>query len=131
MTARQQSPRPSRGRLSPTERAQIEAMGAAGLRASTIARRLDRSIMVVNWTLTRLGLRAPLARVHAYARNGVPVRSFSAEEDAFIEAQRLAGASCASIGRACGERFGHPRSHATISYRLAGLAARAEMEDAA
>jgi len=70
------------------------------------------------------GLRQPVRRNTNYIRKGVPFKSFSEEEDAFIEALRIQGFVCREIGEWCGRRFGHKRSASTICVRLKMIAAR-------
>jgi hypothetical protein len=63
-----------------------------------------------------------------YRRGGTLVRPFTAEEDALMEAMRVAGAGTTAIARALAARSGHPRSAATVNMRLKALARRAEGE---
>jgi hypothetical protein len=48
--------------------------------------------------------------VSPYRRGGTLVRPFDAEEDALMEAMRVAGAGTTTIARELAARSGHPRS---------------------
>jgi hypothetical protein len=76
----------------------------------------------------RLGVRQLTRRTFAYTRNGVSVRSFSAEEDALLTSLRVAGLKSPAIARALTDRFGHPRSAHTVLVRLVLLS---NLEEAA
>src|SRR3546814_18440 len=114
------------GRLSPEERADIERLAARGLKAGQIAQRIDRHAGTIHYHMTMLGYVQPTARSFAYTRNGHEVRSFSSEEDAFIEHLRISGLTIAEIRRAHAEHFGSNRAHNSIACRLAQLAGRQE-----
>jgi hypothetical protein len=64
-----------------------------------------------------------------YRRRGVLVRMCSPAEDALMTEMRIAGDGTTKIARALTDRFGHPRSAATINMRLKALAERDERED--
>ncbi len=54
------------------------------------------------------------------------VRPFGLEEDEAMTAARIAGLGTTAIARQLQERFGRPRSQATVNMRLKALAARDE-----
>ncbi len=116
----------ARGRLSDKEKARIVELAEGGLRAGKIAQHLGRLHVTVHHAMISMGLVAPIARTFSYTRRGRPVRSFSGEEDAFIEELRRRGTATPAIARACELRFGHRRTPATICIRLRGLAAKEE-----
>ena len=114
------------GRLSPAERAEIEQLADRGLRAGQIAIRMDRHSNTIGFLMSVTGLRICSDRTFAYQRRGRPVRSFSPDEDALIEALRCQAYTYQQIASVCGARFGHARTAATIGIRLKMLAARRE-----
>jgi len=111
-----------RGRLTGAELDVIETLAARGLSAGQIARRLNRIPATVNFAMHSLGLKAPAARQAVYVRAGRIVRTFAAEEDAFIAALRTGGLTTPQIAARTSERFGHPRTAATVLVRLRMLA---------
>jgi DNA-binding CsgD family transcriptional regulator len=116
-----------RGRLSQAEGAEIKRMAESGWTPGRIAVRLSRPPSTINSYLYRLSLRAPAPRSFAFVRrNGVAVRSFTAEEDRYITELRVRGLSTPKIAKLCGVRFGHQRNPATIRMRLVMLANVAE-----
>jgi hypothetical protein len=112
------------GRLSTTERSEIERLAQRGLTAGQIAQRMQRHAGAVNFAMTTMGLRSQVARTFAYTRRGREVRSFSPDEDALIEALRCQQYTFTKIADVCGKRFGHPCTPATICIRLRALATR-------
>ena len=122
MTPASQQPTPRRGRLTAEECARIAALADKPLTCGQIALRLNRHPATVYQNMVSHGLRAPNLRSFDYIRNGRRVRSFSRDEDAFIEALRCQNYKCREIADLCGKRFGHPRSTATIAIRLRMLA---------
>ena len=113
-----------RGRLSGSEDSEIEELFLSGMRTREIARQLNRHASTIHFALTRLGLKAPKPRTFSYERRGRPVRSFSSEEDAFIEALRIQNYAITKIADLCSKRFGYRRTAATIRVRLIMLANR-------
>lgn len=111
-----------RGRLSPEEEAEIERLGH--LTAAQIALRLNRHPGTINFAMHRLGLKAPVDRDFSYIRGGRRVRSFTRDEDTFIETLRVQAYSTPEIAAIVSKRFGHPRSSHTILIRLKMLANR-------
>lgn len=112
-----------RGRLSPDERERVVELAERGLNATQIAMRMRRHPGTINFAMHALGVTTLTPRPkRAYMRGGVEVRSFSAEEDAWITALRIQGYSTPEIARIGARRFGHPRSAATIGMRLKMLA---------
>ncbi len=117
-----------RGLLTPAENEAIIAMADAGHSPGRIAQKLNRHPSTVGYAMHRLGLRKLQLRAFSYVRNGVAVRSFSREEDAFLTALRIQGYSTPKIAAMCSKRFGHVRSAHTIQVRLVLLS---NLEDAA
>ena len=117
-------PNIKRGRMSPEERAKIVALAERGLNGGQIALRLNRHPSTVGLAMVFLGVREPATREFAYERGGRLVRSFTAEEDQTLTALRIEGLSTPRIAQALTDRFGHPRTAATINIRLRMLAAR-------
>lgn len=117
-----------RGRFSQAERDMIADLVDEGLTASQIARRLNRHPGSVNGQIALQSLRAPMPRAFCYMRNGALVRSFSAEEDAFMVALRVQQFTITKIAEMCTKRFGHPRRPHAVNMRLRQLAAREESE---
>ncbi len=113
-----------RGRLSPHEREQIEALALKKLKAGQIAFRLNRIPATINFAMHYMGLNAPAdLRRRSYPRkNGSEVHSFSQAEDAMILEMRAAQAVCREIAAECMARFGRKRSPQTIGMRLKMLA---------
>ncbi len=111
------------GRLSTEERDQITHLADRGLKASQIARRLDRHRGTVNFAMHAMGLTdGPIDRAFDYIRNGSRVVSFSRDEDAWIQALRIQGYATTKIAALAEKRWGHPRSAHTIVIRLKQLA---------
>ena len=115
-----------RGRLSDAERLQIQQLAARGLTAGQIAQRLERHPATINFYMVTHGLRAPVDRTRAYARGTSAVRTFSADEDAFITVLRCQSYKYREIAAVCAQRFGHRRTPAVIGIRLRMLASRDE-----
>lgn len=115
-----------RGRLSADEMDRIDELSGRGLGAGQIALRLNRHPGTVNYAMHRLGRRKLTRRSTTYVRNGVLVKSFSAEEDALIEALSASGMKNADIAAQVSAQFGHPRTEHTINVRLVMLASAAE-----
>ncbi|HEY1310071.1 MAG TPA: helix-turn-helix domain-containing protein [Pseudolabrys sp.] len=115
-----------RGRLTPDEVETVEQLAQRGLNAGQIALRLSRLPTTISYAMTRLGLRAPVARSYAVTRKGKPVIFFTPDEDALVESMRERGASCQAIADACLANFRRARSAATISLRLKMLANKRE-----
>ncbi len=113
-----------RGRLSPHEREQIEALALRKLTAGQIALRLNRISATINFAMHYMGLKAPAdRRRRSYTRkNGSEVCSFDRAEDAMILEMRAAAAVCREIAAECMARFGRKRSPQTICMRLKMLA---------
>lgn len=107
-----------RGRLSEAELEQIEALAERRLSPGIIAMRLNRHPATVGYAMHRMGLRTLAKREFSYVRNGVAVKSFSAEEDAFVTALRVQGFTTTKIAGLVTKRFGHRRSPHTINVRL-------------
>lgn len=118
------------GRLSSTERAEIERLAERGLSAGQIAQRMNRRAGTVNFAMTAMGLRTPVSRTFSYTRRGREIRSFSPDEDALIEVLRCQHYTCTKIAEVCSNRFGHLRTPATISIRLRAIATREVVSDA-
>jgi DNA-binding CsgD family transcriptional regulator len=112
------------GRLSATEREQIERLAERSLTAGQIAQRMQRHAGTINFAMTSMGLRSQVARTFAYTRRGRAVRSFSPDEDALIEALRCQQYTFTKIADVCSKRFDHPRTPATICIRARALATR-------
>lgn len=111
------------GRLTDAERDQIVHMAELGMRATQIARVLQRHPGTINFAMHALGVaRLTLRRCKPYNRNGREVHSFSADEDAWITALRIQGYSTPKIATLATLRWGHPRNAATIGIRLKMLA---------
>ena len=113
-----------RGRLSGAERERIAELAERGLTPGQIALRLNRLPATVNFHMVTNGLRAPVDRARAYVRGASAVRSFSADEDAFITALRCQSYKYHEILAVCAKRFGHSRTPAAIGIRLRMLASR-------
>ena len=111
-----------RGRMSPDEDRQVEALARRGWKPGRIATRLNRLSVTIYHAMTRLGLRAPVTRTYAATRNGRPVVFFDQAEDDMIEAMRAEGCTVTEIARASLGRLGRARSGSTISLRLKMLA---------
>jgi len=111
-----------RGRLTDEELEQIDTMATRGAGPGQIALRLNRHPGTVNYAMHRLGHRPLVRRSVTYVRKGVVVKSFSAEEDAYIVALRVQGFTNTKIADLVTRRFGHPRSPHTINIRLIMLA---------
>ncbi len=110
--------------ISEADQQKIVDLAERRLNSGQVAQRLGlRRSRVHNFMATH-GLHAARQRAVACMRNGKPLRSFSPEEDVWIEALRVQGYTCEKIGALCGKRFGHPRTAATISIRLRMLASR-------
>lgn len=107
-----------RGRLTAEENERIVELAERGLGAGQIARRLNRHPVTVGYAMHRLGVRTLTKRDFSYVRNGVVVKSFSDEEDAYLTALRTQGLTTTKIADLCTERFGHRRSPHTINVRL-------------
>lgn len=107
-----------RGLLTPAENEQIVELAGRGLSAGRIAQKLNRHPVTVGYAMHRLGLRKLMRKSFAYVRNGVEVRSFSAEEDALLTALRVQGHSTTKIAEVLTKRFGHKRSPHTVNVRL-------------
>lgn len=114
------------GKLSEAEKEQIAEMGEAGKPTQLIARKLGRTPSTVHYHLVLAGVKKPVERQFSHRRGGHEVRSFSPEEDRYIEEQRQAGKNPTQIGRMLGERFGYPRASNTVAIRLVQIANRAE-----
>lgn len=110
-----------RGLLTPEENEQIAALADRGFGAGRIAQKLNRHPATVSYAMHRLGVRRLTRRDFSYVRNGVVVKSFSAEEDAFITALRVQGCKTPKIAQLVTKLFGHPRSPHTINMRLVVL----------
>jgi IS30 family transposase len=116
-----------RGRLTEIEETAIAAFAEKGWSAGKIALRLNRHPGTINFALHRLGLKTPVERIFNYTRaSGSEVRSFSPDEDAFIEALRCQDFKLQQIADLAAKRTGHRRTAATIGIRLKMLANRAE-----
>jgi len=107
----------------------------AGLSAAQIARRVGCSVGSVTWAQLRIGAdrrptRAlppvPVERKTVMRGNHV-VTSYSAEDDAALQAMALAGLCDGAIGRA----LNPPRRPNSVRGRLMTLARRAERREAA
>lgn len=116
--------RVKRGRFSSEERELVAQLVDEGLSAKQIALRLNRLPASVNGQIALQSLRPPANRAFCYVRKGVTVRSFSAEEDAYITALRVQSFNMTKIAELCSKRFGYARKHHTINMRLRQLAAR-------
>jgi hypothetical protein len=114
-----------RGRLSPAERARIEALADLGLTTRQIADRMNRMTPTINFAMHSMGLKSPKTRpVVDYMRGGSRVVCFTPDEDAMIEQMRVDGAFCSTIAAACLTQFGRKRLPGTINTRLKMLANR-------
>ena len=114
------------GRVSPQEREQIETLALRGLRAAQIARRMNRNPGTINFQMHCLGLKEAKPVQFAFLRNGKEVRSFSPEEDRFIEGLREQGRVYREIADAAFELFGYRRTPQCIGIRLKMLANKEE-----
>lgn len=115
-----------RGALSQDELEQIDELATRGMGPGQIALKLNRHPGTVNYAMHRLGHRKLTRRSVSYVRNGVEVKSFSAEEDAFVQALRCQDFTTTEIAELATKRFGHRRSPHTINIRLVMLASAAE-----
>lgn len=101
-----------------------------------IARRIGRHVGTVKWHMLNNGMynRKPRQGPARYfqTRNGVTVEvnPYTPEHDAFIQAQRAAGLSCAKVAAAVTARFGIERKGHSVRVRLVLLAAAPESEAA-
>lgn len=112
-----------RGRLDDAEKRTIIATANRPL--TLVAERMDRHPSTVHFARVMLGVaKPPQKRQQNYQRNGRAVRSFSEHEDEFMQHRRIAGDTCAAIATAMTEKWGHPRTAATIGIRLRQLALR-------
>lgn len=108
------------GRLGPELHDEIRALAAKGWSSSRIALQIRRHPATVAWFMYRDGLKAidtQRAR-RPYLRQGMPVRPYGAEEDAFITALRVQGCSLVAIASQAEARFGHQRTRHSIRVRL-------------
>lgn len=115
-----------RGRLSTDEEAEIISLAERRFSPGRVAQKLNRHPGTINFAFHRLGLRELKPAKFAYVRNGVEVRSFSPEEDAWITALRVQGYTTTAIAEMGAKRWGHPRTAATINMRLTMLANRSD-----
>lgn len=106
--------------------AQLVDLGEAGKPTALIARRLQLSKGTVHYHLVLAGVKAPIERQFNYVRRGAAVRSFSPEEDRFLEEQSMAGKRSSEIARLITERFGYRRNSNTVATRLVQIANREE-----
>lgn len=118
-----------RGRLTDQDRERIEELATSGLKAGRIAQLIKKHPATVSGYMYKTGLKAPgpaplVAKV--YVRNGITVRQFCAEEDAFIEALRIQDFHLKKIAELVSKRFGAQRTEHSIRVRLIMLAAREE-----
>ena len=111
-----------RGRLSAEERSEIERLAMLGLKPGPIAQRLDRHPATINFAMHCMGLRAPASRTFSYVRNGRPVVSWSAADDARIQALRAAGMTTTKVAEIISTESGISRSGPTVRVRLMMLA---------
>lgn len=107
-----------RGLLTPAENEQIAALADRGFSAGRIALKLNRHPVTVSYAMHRLGVRTLVLKDFDYVRNGVRVKSFSRDEDAFLTALRVQGYPVTKIAELVTKRFGHKRSAHTIGVRL-------------
>jgi hypothetical protein len=119
-----------RGRLTDADRARIEQLAAAGQKANSIAREIERHPSTVMWFMYTQGLAAPRRHPNRdeYIRRGRVVRPFTPAEDRFIESKRVAGVPIRRIAELANEQFNRERTQHAVHVRLVMLAAR---EDAA
>ena len=110
-----------RGRMTFAEESKLLTYAERGLKAGQIALRLNRHPATVNYAMIRLGVREPVMRAFEYMRAGHLVKSFSSAEDAYVLELRMQGLSTPRIAQLVTERFGHPRTAATINTRLTML----------
>lgn len=116
-----------RGRLTDSDRDQIDALATRGLTAGRIAQKLKRHPATVLWYMYSSGLKAPRPapdKQVSYVRNGRTIHRFTAEEDAFIQALRIQDFSLHKIAELASKRYGTARTHHTIRCRLTMLASR-------
>ncbi len=112
-----------RGRLTTAEENVVISLAERGLTSGQIARKLDRHPGTINWAMHRLGVaETKFPKRSPYMRAGKMVVPFSRDEDAFIQACRIAGHPMSTIATAAGNRFGHTRGVHTIRCRLIMLA---------
>lgn len=120
-----------KGPLTDADRARIDDLAQRGFSQGRIAQLLKKHPSTVQWYMYTAGLKAPGPAPETskvYVRNGVTVRTFSAEEDAFIQALRIQEYSFQEIAELSSKRFNARRTGHSVRCRLIMLAAR---EDAA
>jgi hypothetical protein len=111
------------GPLSKIEMTSIEELTIGGRPAAAIAKRLGRHPATVRWAQARLGLRVPtFPNRRDHQRGTTTVRVFNAEQDAYLEAQRVRGLNFRQIADTWNDRFGFPRSQHTLRMRCVQLA---------
>lgn len=115
-----------RGLLSDEEKAEIVRLAERKFTPGRIAQKLNRHPVTVGYAMHRLGLRTLAKRDFCYLRNGVLVKSFCDEEDAYLSALRVQGLTTLKIAEMCTAKFGHRRSAHTIGVRLVLLSNAAE-----
>lgn len=106
------------GRLTSAENEQILELAERGFSSGRIAQKLNRHPVTISYAMHRLGCRKLVLKTFSYVRNGVLVKSFSREEDAYITALRIQDYPTTKIAELVTKRFGHPRSPHTINVRL-------------
>jgi hypothetical protein len=113
------------GGLGEDHHAKIFALHEKGWSCGRIAQHLRKHPGTVNWFLYSHGLKAPrkMAVSRTYTRGGRTVRTFSAEDDAFMEALRVQDYEIAEIARLISARTGHDYGAHSVHNRLIMLAA--------
>ena len=115
-------PRPST--MTDETKERIRQLAEQGHKPHAIAKLVHRHPATVQWFMYSEGLRVPRQRATArsYVRNGRTVHLFTAEEDRFITARRVAGDRFPAIATAASELFGTQRKPHSIQVRLIMLA---------
>jgi hypothetical protein len=115
---------------------ELSAPLAGGRRRSPrrIAEMLGVSQGAVSWQMYRNGLKIKgkaTSTTPRVRKDGTVVRPYSADEDAFITAQRQSGRSYREIASAVQTEFGHYRRPSSVKVRLIMLAGFEEQAIAA
>jgi hypothetical protein len=107
-------------------REQIIELGEVGKPTLLIVRKLKLHKSTVHYHLVKAGVKVPVPRQFSFTRRGVEVRSFSSDEDRYIEELSMAGKQTTEIARMVTERFGYRRNANTVGIRLVQIANRDE-----
>ena len=117
---------PIHSKVDDKKRERIIEMGEAGKPTALIARKLELTRSTVHYHLVLAGIKAPAERQFDFMRGANRVRSFSSEEDRYLEQLSMEGRRSTDIARLVSERFGHPRKSNTVRIRLVQIANRQE-----